>query len=345
MTPARSGRLSESLAELEAALAQLWEPDTAGTGKARAYTVNLVAVGGDPRFAEIVHDVAMRLAARTFIITVDPRLEPWSLDGEVSAVCQPGERQLCAERIELRFGAVAAKRARSVIEALSESRLRTVMLVGPGAHGDVVDGLAPECARVVVDSAVSGVARSAHIAALTEGDLGDLAFVRGRRWREMIARLFDVPERRAALATIHAIELEYVAAPDHASSAAAEPDLLLGWLGSRLGWRAAPGVVHSGRGERIDVRIAAVERADVLPGCLDTVVIHAGDADARIERERDAQHLCCTLRTPAGTSTSRHFYIPHREPAEEVARALGDSRGEALVRPALAFAAAYRGLD
>ncbi len=344
MTPARSGRLSESLERVEAALARLWEPDATGTAKARAYTVNLIAVGHEPRFVALVHDVALRLSARTFVISVDPRLEPWALEGDVSAVCQIGEREVCAERIELTFGAVAAKRAHSVVEALAESRLRTVMLVGNGASASVVDGLAPDCARVVVDSAGLGVARTARIAELTLGELGDLAFVRGRRWREMLARLFDDPAVRAG--SIRALDIAHVEVEDH-PGATAEADLLLGWLGSRLGWRASLAGIRDADGKPVEVRLSVARRDDVIPGCVESVAIHADVSDgrlvARVTRDTDAQHLWCEVQTPAGTQARRHYAIPHREPAEEVARALGDAAGETLLRDALAFAAAWRG--
>lgn len=338
MTPATSGRLSESLERLEADLHALWDADAS---RARAYTLNLVAVAGEAvhdSFAALVDDVATRLLARTFIITVDPRAEPWSLAGEVTAVCQLGEREICAERIELAFGVVAAKRAGSVIEALAESRLSTVMLVGEAAHGDVVDALAPACSRVVVDSALAGVARAAHVADLARGEVGDLAFVRGRRWREMLARLFDDPERTPALGSVRLVELCHVDA-----GRTAEADLLLGWLGSRLGWVAAPHMVRDAGMNPVEIRLESVERPDVAPGCLESVAIHADGIVARVTRDRDAQHLRCFVETADGTTTSHHFAIPHRDRAEEVARAVSEIKSEGLARAALAFAATWRG--
>jgi glucose-6-phosphate dehydrogenase assembly protein OpcA len=349
MISQHSGKVSESLSQIERALAKLWEPDDGGHAKARAYTLNLVALSsGSPEFLEVVDHIASTLAARTFIVEVDPRAEPWALDGEVSAVCRfvPGQKgeEVCAERIELRFGAMVAKRARSVIESLSESRLPGVLLLGPGAHTAAVDALSPGCTRVVLDSAYHGVSRSQRVAELSPGHIEDLAFTRGRRWREMIARFFDDPALMPAAARVASVRIEHVAC-GREEGRGAEAELLLGWLGSRLGWQATRGAAtHDGR--RIDVELHQQQQCDRLLGWIESVTLHAalgdGEIVGRVWRDPDGQHLSWSLEAPDGKH-ERRFSIPHRSETELAVRAVTSVAGSKLVREALRFAAAWRG--
>jgi glucose-6-phosphate dehydrogenase assembly protein OpcA len=350
MTPGHSGKVSESLSQIERAISELWEPDDSGRAKARAHTLNLVALsGGSAQFLEVVDHIGSTLAARTFLVEVDPRAEPWALDGEVGAVCryeagQKGE-EVCAERIELKFGAMVAKRARSIIESLSESRLPGVLLLGPGAHGAAVDALSPGCTRVVLDSANHGVSRSQRIAELSPGHIEDLAFSRGRRWREMIARFFDDPALTPAAKDVRSLRIEHVACARE-EGMGAEAELLLGWLGGRLGWQAKPGAVTHDQ-HRVQVALHQRERSDKPLGWIESVALSArlgdGEIVGRVSRDSDGQHLSWSLQTPDGNKHERRFAIPHRSESELVLRAVTSAEGSELTREALRFAAAWRG--
>ncbi len=349
MITEHSGKVSESLSQIERAISRLWEPDDSGRAKARATTLNLVAIsGGSPHFLELVDYVGSTLAARTFLVEVDPRAEPWSLDGEVGAVCRyeagrKGE-EVCAERIDLKFGAMVAKRARSIVESLGESRLPGVLLLGPGAHAAAVDALSPGCTRIVLDSAYHGVARSQRIAELAQGHIEDLAFTRGRRWREMIARFFDDPALMPAAKDVRSVRIEHVACARE-EGMGAEADLLLGWLGGRLGWQAARGAAtHDGRS--IEVQLHQREQCDQLLGWIESVTLRAGLGDGelvgQISRDPDGQHLSWSLQLPDGSKHERRFSIPHRSETELALRAVTSVEGSELTREALRFAAAWR---
>jgi Glucose-6-phosphate dehydrogenase subunit C-terminal domain/Glucose-6-phosphate dehydrogenase subunit N-terminal domain len=344
-----TGRLSDTLSTLERQLEALWQPDETGRATARAYTMNLVAVCGEAvreDFSATVDDVAARLSARTFIVHVDPRAEPWSLVGDVSAVCrlEPGQagEELCAERIELRFGAVASKRARSVLDALTESRLPTIVYAGEGAAATVVDALAPESDRIVLDSALTGVERSARIASLSGAHLEDLAFLRVRRWREMLARFFDDARVLPAVERIRAVALRHTASERGGS---AEAELLVGWLGSHLGWKSAGGSLSDKNGGSIRVTLQEVTRGDVVPGCLESVALtaelDAGQVVGRARLETDAEHLSWSLETPGSSGGERRFSIPRRSPEEALSRAISSIRPSG-VRAALDFVASWR---
>lgn len=341
-------RVSDSLSRIERELRALWQPDASGQIKPHATTLNLIAVHGqrEPSFLETLDDVAARLGARTFIVSVEGRLEPWALDAEVSAVCrvEPGtlREAVCAERVSLTFGALLGKRAASILASLIEASLPTALFVGPGAPAAVVEALCPEAGVVVLDSAELGLERAAKLAGLGQAKIHDLAFIRGRRSREMLARVFDDCGLRPALGRIRAIDIVHAERPGHVG-AGVEAELLIAWLAARLGWDAS---LRDKSGTPVHVSVQSATRDGVLPGCLLLVVLHAeldaGPLEARIERSADGEHLSLTVSSPGAADQVRRFSVPRRDDAELVERAIRSFRDDELVREALAFAKKWK---
>lgn len=344
-------RVSDSLARIESALVAIWAPDDSGEARPHATTLNLLAVSGKKdgsTFLDCVNDVAARLGARTFMIGVDPRLEPWALDGDVSAVCsvEPGTQKAmaCAERVELRMGAMVAKRASSILDALVESSLPSVLLMGPGAHAAVVDSLAPCSDFVLFDGSDTGLARACEIAKLAKGMLDDLAFVRIRRWRDMAARFFDAPEHRAAIAGIERVSLRHAKREDHAG-ASAEAELMLAWLGGRLGWKPESGKLFRADGHPLVIQIESIDRPNLFPGALVELELAAKLGDTpflgRSVREEDGEHLSWELQV-GDVHQTRRFSTPRRNDAELVERATRNTFGDGLIRETLEFARRWK---
>ncbi len=231
-----SGAVSEAVAKAEAQLSAFWSAttDEAGATKARAATMNFVVVSVPsevPSLLGVIEDLAQIRAGRAFLMTVDGHEAPWELEADVSSVChREGDIVLCYDRIELRFGAMAAARASSVLSALALSEVPTIVEIARGAPASLADGLVRVADRVIVDSAQAGVTRVAELAAKTSAPIADRCFVRTFSWREFIARFFD--EAPGAERAIGRVEIERTTA-DHRDPAA----LVLGWLASRLGWR------------------------------------------------------------------------------------------------------------
>jgi glucose-6-phosphate dehydrogenase assembly protein OpcA len=344
-------RVSDSLARIESALVEIWAPDESGEARPHATTLNLLAVSGKKEgstFLDCVNDVASRLGARTFMISVDPRLEPWALDGDVSAVCsvEPGTQKpmACAERVELRMGAMVAKRASSILDALVEASLPSVLLLGPGAHGALVDSLATGADFVLFDGSDTGLTRASELAKLARGSLDDLAFVRIRRWRDMAARFFDAPEHRGATAGIERVSLKHTKREDHAG-ASAEADLMLAWLGARLGWKTEDGKLLRADGHPLDIQIEALDRPNLLPGALVELELAARLEDqpflGRAVREEDGEHLSWELHI-GDQHHSRRFSTPRRNDAELIERATRNTYGDGLLRETLEFARRWK---
>ena len=345
-----TGRVSDSLARIESALGNLWLDDDSKAG-VRAYTLNLVAVSGHSGlddFVTDVDDISARLSARTCIVTVDPKAVPWSLEGDVSAVCrvtQGGAPKVCAERIELRFGAMTTKRARSVVEALAESRLPVVLYAGPGAHAYVVDDLLAACDRVVIDSGDVGVERAAEIAAATDAVVEDLSFLHIRNWRELVARFFDPPDLAPALRRIRRVSVTH--APGDDPGGAAHAELLVAWIGSRLGWTARDGRLFDAAGEAVEVELGAVDRHDVKASRLDSVTIVAdhdgGELTGRLCRGEQPGHLIWSLDAEGHSGGERSFAVTRRSDIDLVCRAAEEVLLAPVTQAALELAAAWRG--
>lgn len=343
-----SARVSDALATIERDLRALWQPDESGRTKPHATTLNLVALHGQNgcSFLETLEDVAARLGARTFVVSVDGRLEPWALEGDVSAVCrlEPGtlREAVCAERVTLRFGSMVGKRAGSILDSLVESSLPTAVFAGPGAPASILDALASSADVLVIDSAEVGVTRAAEIADGCRAQSHDLAFIRTRRWREMLARVFDDPALRPALARVRSLRVVHAERSDH-RGASAEAELLVGWLATRLGWTPD---FRDGGGRPVGVDVSSDSRPGVIPGCLLSVELladlPAGALRARVDRDADGEHLSWTVDSPGAPALVRRFATPRRDDAELVERAVRSFQADQLLREALSFCRTWK---
>ncbi len=337
-----SGAVSEAVSRVEHQLNSFWSTEgEGGEAKSRAATMNFVAVGAPnraERLREEVSTLAETRAGRVFLMTLDGRLAPWEVVPDVSAVChKDGEHIICYDRIELSFGAMAAGRAGSVLKALAISEVPTIVEAGHGAPSVLIDPLLKGCDRIIVDSADAGVARVAEIARKSELPIGDRAFVRSFSWRELIARFFD--DARDAVRAIRSITIERTVHGKNDPAA-----LLLGWLGSRLGWRfERQSAAVDLRGNAIAVDARVVEPPDG-PGAGELLSV-------RITAELGGQplELSC-VRNPGGARTVRwsrrgartdeHCHaIGFRDEAWVLLKCIDATEGDRVYREAILAAA------
>lgn len=339
-----SGAVSEAVSHVEAELNTFWShASDEGESKARAATMNFVAVGAPSQVEKLRADVsslAETRAGRVFLMTLDGRLAPWAVVPDVSAVChKEGEQVICYDRIELSFGAMAAGRAGSVLKALTISEVPTVIEACRGASSVLLDPLLAACDRIIVDSADVGVARVAEIARRSELPLGDRAFVRSFSWRDLISRFFD--DSIEALRAIRSIEIErtFEGKNDPAP-------LLLGWLGSRLGWRfeSATSAVDL-RGNAIAIQVQEAQRREGLgQGEIAAVRIHSSLGGQPVE-------LTCTRNEGAartvhwkrqGALTGEHDHaIGFRDEAWVLLKCIESTEGDRIYRQAILAAAEW----
>lgn len=334
---AGSGAVSEAVARVEAQLSAFWSATAAEDGrpKARAATMNFIAISAPAEVEALraaVEDLAHTRAGRAFLVTVDPRLAPWEVDPDVSAVChREGDSVVCYDRIELHFGAMAALRAPSVLAALSLSEVPTIVEVGRGAPGTLVDGIARVADRVIVDSAHTPIGRIADIAHKTAAPLGDRAFVRTFSWREFTARFFD--EAPGAERAIGRVEIER--APGDRGDPAA---LFLGWLGSRLGWRFE-GAARAADAEGMPVEIAVrpPSASGVAPGEIAAVRLTTASSNRPLFCEvarKDGERV--VRWTMAGPHSSRHEHpLGFRDEGWVLTKAIDSPEADRVYRDAV----------
>jgi glucose-6-phosphate dehydrogenase assembly protein OpcA len=339
-----NGKISESVAAVEAELAQIWappDPESAERAKVRASTMNLVVVSIASELEalrESTDDLNQTHAGRTFLCTVDARLAPWDLETSVAAVCRDvgGAAPICADRIEIALGPMVAARAASVVSALTLSEVPTILEVGKGAPAQVVDPLARTSDRVVVDTAHTSVTRVAEIARSTRAPLADRAFVRGFTWRELCARFFDDAPRMAF--AIRSVTLERTAG-------GRDPvPLVLGWLGSRLGWKfESQSRAVDRAGSPVEITVRVDDRVEIGSGELTAVRMTTEREGERIdlvcERPTAARVLRWIMRGP--TVVEHEHPLGFRDETWVMIKAIDSTEGDSVYREAVLAAAAW----
>jgi glucose-6-phosphate dehydrogenase assembly protein OpcA len=256
----------------------------------------------------------------------------------VSAVChKEGDIVVCYDRIELHFGAMSAARAPSVLAALSLGEVPTIVEVGRGAQATLVDALVRTADRIVVDTAHTPLARVADIAHKTAAPIVDRAFVRTYAWRDLTARFFD--EAPGAERAIGRVEIERN--PTDRTDPAA---LLLGWLGSRLGWRfeAADRAVDAG-GMPVEILVRSAAEGGVTPGEIDAIRFVAA-IDGRplfCACERKEGERAVRWRLSGARSARRELALGFHDEGWVLRKALDDTSADAAYRQAAIAGAAW----
>ena len=143
-------------------------------------------------------------------------------------------RQICCEQVEIRVTDDALGDLPSVVLPLTVADLpvilwcRTPRLVGMPEFRE----MAAMARKVVLDSAAMDDPKDAlrrfSEAAERGVMLGDLAWTRVTRWREMLSQVFENPERVAQLAAIDRVSIAY--GPTYETSAR----YLAAWIGGAL---------------------------------------------------------------------------------------------------------------
>jgi hypothetical protein len=309
---------------IEAALREmLKQRHSENGGYVPARVLNLVAFVDSEWSGEIANrlrGVGRYHASRTIILSYDAARE--RLDARASVVATgdpaPGELALLRETVVVEIGEHHLDDLVTIVDPLVVRDLPT-LLWSPHGHPQEVDALLGLAQAVLLDSIdepewgaaverAETLARSAYVV--------DLAWLRSTPWRERIAGAFDPSGMRPELYELTALTVRH-----HPESTLAGL-LLVGWLGSRLGWHSSPLVAHEG----------------ALEG---SAHAHRQDVAVRLEPDpaqqvRGLQGL--TLRTASGLALSldrasgglrAHRTEPGGEQHEWTI--LGASRGEAGV--------------
>ena len=201
--------------------------------------------------ADYAGEVANRLggigrsfATRTIVLSVTPRrtsmdaiatLATPAEDADEGAPASVVEEGPVRETIILGVGDRHLRNAAAIVDPLVATDVPT-MVWSPHGHDEAVDRLRHLAQIALYDSSDEVDANDALGRALGLMDdlyVVDLAWLRSTPWRERLAGAFDVPAWRGQLPRISAVTVRH-----HPTSQAAGL-LLVGWLASRLGWKAS----------------------------------------------------------------------------------------------------------
>lgn len=366
-TAAVRPRASDVIARLEAELRELWRipEDPAAPPLTRVCTMNLGVIAPSralvERYTPVVDDVTANVPARAILAAIEPDAGGEEVTGEATAVCSlEGGKTICSERITLAFAGDAALRAGSAIEALLVPELPTALVwLGRVRTDDpVFEELADDADRLVLDSEYTSLASVIHVVRWARSRrsapaIADLAWTRVAVWQELLARLFDDADARPLARKVTRLRLTQ--ASDPGAPIGSEAALMLGWIGTRLGWRAGAQPLEREDGANVAFELASVPRPGaVAPNTLASLLIEAGDDPARpalrgsIERElasglggddttRDADVISWRFAND-GAAIEQRTRLGANKAAKWLERALRRPARDAAFDEAIAFA-------
>src|ERR687885_1039660 len=229
-------------ADIEAALrAMLKERHSENESYVPARSLTMVCIVDKQWSGEIANrlrGVGGYHASRTIVCAVDPRRTTLDAVATIASDVhpRPGEFALLRETVIVDIGEQHLAHVDTIVDPLVVTDLPTVAWA-PHGHQEAVEALLPLIQVVLLDSVDEpdmrdALRRALHL--LEDVYVVDLAWLRSTPWRERVAATFDPPHLRPDLRTISAVTVRH-----HPESAVAAL-LLIGWLGSRLNWRASP---------------------------------------------------------------------------------------------------------
>lgn len=233
---------------IEAALRELVRQrhsETGGLAPARA--LNMIAFV-ESRFAGEIANRLARVgryhASRLIVFSYEPRRTRLDARAIVSTAREPaeGEMGLLRETVTVEVGERHLDDLMTIADPLVVTDVAT-LLWSPHGHHDAADALLGLAQAVLVDSLDEPSWREAierACALRRHAYVVDLAWLRTTPWRERLCCAFDPPAMRRELARMETVAVRHH--PDSTVSAM----LLVGWLASRLGWRAHTLSRHEG---------------------------------------------------------------------------------------------------
>jgi len=217
-------QILRDLANLWVTIGKQGQPET-GMGVLRACSLNLIVVADESDDFQALGETVVALMpehpARAITIRLSAAADA-ELQGRVFSQCWMPfgqRRQICCEQIEILASGETLEDALSLVAAVAAPDLP---LVGWCRSARLVERpdfakLFQAASRVVVDSARSADARSAvgRLAQLSaEGvPVGDLAWTRLTRWREMLSQSFQNRVRRERLSGTVQVGVVYGGTP------------------------------------------------------------------------------------------------------------------------------------
>jgi glucose-6-phosphate dehydrogenase assembly protein OpcA len=248
------------------------------------------------------------------------------------------------------------------VDALVVTDVPTTLVWLGRVHADdpAFAPLAASASRIVFDSSVGSLASLAHVvywararAPSERPGVADLTWTRIAPWQELCARLFDEPRVRHLASSVTRVTLTQ--ASQSGAGLAPEGTMLLGWLATSLGWRAASlaGKLRLLRPDEASVNVQLSTRpAPAPPGSLVALRVEASAGDlslvGEVERESEPSTEMATWRlaVSSGGQTSRleqRVQLRGSDPARLLERTLHRPPHDGALLDAVAWADELRG--
>jgi glucose-6-phosphate dehydrogenase assembly protein OpcA len=246
--------------KIEKELAAMWKPASgdggegvnAESGVTRACALNLLvyasAEDDRDRIDDMLDVVNEQHPGRTLVLLADRQTAEPRLEAYVSTRCRRlggSGRQVCGEQVTIEAGGAAIETVASAITPLLVPDTPVFLWWKDIPHYEdrLFNRLTAMSDRVVIDSSCFDNPyedlRRLHKIIKEHPQFmaaSDLNWGRLTAWRTLLASFWDVADYRPYLDRIDAVSVEYDP-PDVAPSEIAPKALLIvGWLGSRLGW-------------------------------------------------------------------------------------------------------------
>ncbi len=395
-----------SIAGIERELQRLWRSAVeADQAILRASSLNLLIFSPSPEDADAVtamlNDLVARHPGRVVIMVEGERTEEPGLEAWVSAYCLTtgaGRKHLCCEQViivahgDARYDLPSAViplvvadlpvvlcwRGKETVESafprqeIPEQHSHTSRR-GASPFGDqIFDRLARTCDRIIVDSDrfENPTAELVHLAEAVRYYQGqpaitDLNWARLTTWRQLTAQFFDSPDLCAYLPRLNRVTVEYE------DTNPAQALLLVGWLGSRLGWEPDTGVSSSAfrvssldsastgpnskpetrnseltlrlrsPGHVVEVELRATEPSEDVPCGLASLVLAVEEAPAArfsISCDRQRMYAITSVERDGGSGMRRTVVMESPGEAELMAQELDILGRDRVFEDALDFA-------
>jgi glucose-6-phosphate dehydrogenase assembly protein OpcA len=298
---------------IERELTALWhvaaeeQQESGFQGVTRTCVLNLLVATPGGQVLEQATDTIARLTSRhpnrAIVINAQPSVSDAPLEAWVQAHCQipgPGRPQVCGEQITIEARGAAVSQVPGTVLPLLVPDLPVIFWWPYGMPYDqpLFKRLSDLADRIIVDSATCETPERALVR-LAEllgkpSEISDMVWARLTPWREMIAQFFDSPSMLPHLYSLQRIEVTYRNPTGDRSAAL----LLLGWLGSRLGWTLNGTLQRDGAvttfalarpdGVRVQVRLQHAPHATTM---LEQVTLEAEHSRFTIECADDDQAI------------------------------------------------------
>jgi glucose-6-phosphate dehydrogenase assembly protein OpcA len=313
--PAPSGVDQIALNDIAPTLRQMWR-DSADDEHPVTHvrTLNLVIfVPADQHSATLqrtIDELAVQHPGRTIALIVHNESHPTYAQASLACRLGNGDKHICGEQITLHGGDGGAPLFSTMASLLLPDLPVFVWWLGdPPFSSPLFDNITELADRMLIDARTwrSSDATLQALASLVEQTprfaCTDLLWTALTSWRHSIAQCFDLPASQQHLPHLERITITH--GPDAHDRVAAQ--LIVGWLGSRLGWRMEGPTLHCADGTPIALTLH--EQND--PG------IHAVDlrsATASFAITSRLHSTCADVQIAMGGAAPMQFVVPRKTP-------------------------------